>query len=55
MTHQGGEPDLEDGNVNDCALHEVLRRDRDFSQTSMLRVALVVLPYGFVIAYSVKG
>ena len=27
MTHQGGEPDPEDGNVNDCALHEVLRRD----------------------------
>ena len=28
MTHQGGEPDPEDGNVNDCALHEVLRRDK---------------------------
>ena len=27
MTHQGGEPDPEDGNVDDCALHEVLRRD----------------------------
>ncbi|MFZ1863750.1 MAG: helix-turn-helix domain-containing protein [Polyangiales bacterium] len=27
VTHQGGEPDPEDENVNDCALHEVLRRD----------------------------
>ena len=33
MTHQGGEPDPEDGNVNDCALHEVLRRDSRQSES----------------------
>ena len=28
VTHQGGEPDPEDGNVNDCAVDGVLRRHR---------------------------
>ena len=41
MTHQGSEPEPECENVNDCALHDVLRRDRRHSHVGDMSPAAV--------------